>query len=114
MSTFLSKEIQDGLDKARAREKRSKALHRVRFDDSMYPVIELWENGFSVESENAPNMRGLVDIFEGSNHLSRCLIIASDEQNGEVRFEFKRRTLAEDQAPLDFVLPSDAPIALLN
>ena len=53
MSTFLSKEIQDGLDKARAREKRGKALHRVRFDDSMYPVIELWENGFSVESEIA-------------------------------------------------------------
>ena len=114
MSTFLSKEIQDGLDKAHARKKRRKALHRVRFDGSMYPVIELWENGFSVESENASKMRGLVDIFEGPNHLSRCLIIASDEQNGEVKFEFKRRTLAEDQAPLDFVLPSDAPIALLN
>ena len=114
MSTFLSKEIKDDLRKARASEKRRKARHRVRFDNSMYTVIELWENGFSVESENAPNMRGLVDIFEGPNHLSRCLIIASDEQNGEVTFEFKRRTLAEDQAPLDFVLPSDAPIVLLN
>ena len=114
MSTFLPREIQDGLDKARASEKRRKARHRVRFGGSMYPVINLWENGFSVETENTPNMRGLVDIFEGANHVFRCLIIASDEHNGEVSFEFKRSTLVEDQAPLDFVRPSDSPIALLN
>ncbi len=114
MSTFLPKEVQEGLDKARVNEKRRKARHRVKFDGNMYPVVDLWDNGFSVESEDAPQMRGLVDIFEGPTHLSRCLIIASDEKNGEVSFEFKRSTLVEDQAPLDFALRSDAPIALLT
>ena len=114
MTTFLPKEVKEDLEKARAIEKRRRARHRIRFDGNMYPVIDLWENGFSVESKDAPKMRGLVDIFEGSTHLSRCLIIASNEWNGEVAFEFKRSTLVEDQAPIDFVRPKGSPIALLN
>ena len=114
MTTFLPKEVQQDLDRARALKKRLKSRHRVRFGGNMYPVIDMWKNGFSVESGDAPKMGGLVDIFEGANHLSRCLIIASDEQNGEVMFEFKRSTLVEDQAPLDFVRSSNTPIALLN
>ncbi len=80
----------------------------------MYPVLKLWTTGFSVDAENAPHMRGLVDIFEGPKHVSQCLIVASDEENGEVKFEFKRSTPTSDKAALDFVRSPDAPVALLN
>ena len=114
MTTYLSKEVQQSLDEARAQRKRKKARYRVQFDGSMYPVLKLWDTGFSLGAEAAPYMRGLVDLFEGSNHFSRCLIIASDEQDGEVKFEFKRSTPPTDKAALDFARRPNAPVALLN
>ena len=59
-------------------------------------------------------MRGLVDLFEGSNHFARCLIIASDEQAGEIKFEFIHSTPPIDKAALDLTRCPNAPIALLN
>ena len=114
MSTFLSKELQKGLDDARASDKRHKSRLKVQFDGDMYPVLKMWDTGFSVGSDRAPQMRGLVDLFDGARHLSRCLIVASDEENGELAFEFKRSTPAKDNAPLDFERIKSAPIALLN
>jgi hypothetical protein len=114
MSTFLSKELQKGLDDARASDKRRKSRFRVQFDGDMYPVLKMWDSGFSVESDRAPQMRGLVDLFDGARHLSRCLIVASDEENGELAFEFKRSTPVKDKAPTDFPRIKSAPIALLN
>ena len=114
MSTFLSKELQKGLDDARASDKRRKSRFRVQFDGDMYPVLKMWDSGFSVESDRVPQMRGLVDLFDGARHLSRCLIVASDEENGELAFEFKRSTPAKDKAPTDFPRIKSAPIALLN
>ena len=40
--------------------------------------------------------------MDGSKHLYQCLIVASQEEDGEMLYEFKRATVAEDQAPLDF------------
>ena len=114
MTTYLSKEVQKGLNEARAQNKDNTARYRVQFDGSMYPVLKLWDTGFSLGAEAAPNMRGLVDLFEGSNHFSRCLIIASDEQDGEVKFEFKRSTPPTDKAALDFARCPNSPVALLN
>ena len=114
MTTFLSKEVQQDLNEARSKHKRKKARYRVQFDGSTYPVLKLWDTGFSVGSEAAPHMRGLIDLFEGSNHFSRCLIIAAAEQDGEVKFEFKRSTPPADKAALDFARRPSAPVALLN
>ena len=114
MTTYLSKEVQQGLSEARAQHKRKKARYHVQFDGSMYPVLKLWDTGFSLGADAAPHMRGLVDLFEGSNHFSQCLIVASDEQDGEVKFEFKRSTPPTDKAALDFARRPNAPVALLN
>ena len=114
MTTYLSKEVQQGLNEAHAQHKRKKAHYLVQFDGSMYPVFKLWDTCFSLGAEAAPNMHGLVDLFGGSNHFSRCLIIASDKQDGEVKFEFKRSTPPTDKAALDFARRRDAPVAFLN
>ena len=114
MTTFLSKELHADLTSAQKDKKLKKSRLRVEFNGALVPVLKLWDNGFSMDIEHAPQLRGLVDIFDGSRHLSQCLIIASTEENGEIHFEFKRSTDVTDTPALDFVLPKNKPVALLN
>lgn len=113
MSTYMSKEILDGLEAARIASMKKASRLRVQAGDDSFPVLSLWRNGFSVEAETVPTLRGLVDLYDGANHLYQCLIVASDHEKGEMRYEFKRNTMASDKAPLDFYRDPDAPIALL-
>ena len=114
MTTFLSKELHADLTRAQKDKKVKKSRLRVEFNGALVPVLKLWDNGFSMDIEHAPHLRGLVDIFDGSRHLSQCLIIASTEENGEIHFEFKRSTDVTDTPALDFVLAKNKPVALLN
>ena len=89
-------------------------LLRVEAGDDSYRVLRLWSDGFTVEADVVPPLRGLVDLYDGANHLYQCLIIAADAEGGEMRYDFKRSTEAHDRAPLDFYRSPDAPIALLG
>lgn len=114
MEAYFSKEVMDGLRRADALAERKKSRLRVQAGDETYSVLRSWDNGFAVDAEQVPDLRGLVDLYDGARHLSQCLIIRS-EIDGETRnYEFKRRTEAVDAAPLDYERPSDAPIALLR
>ena len=114
MTTFLPKEIQDGLDAARARDLARKSRFRVSMNDQTYKVLKLTEHGFAVDAEAAPHLRGLVDMYDGARQLYQCLIVASSEENGQMWYEYKRNTVAADKAPLDFYREPNAPIALLG
>ncbi|MFV1495696.1 hypothetical protein VWY34_04410 [Phaeobacter sp. JH20_02] len=113
MTTFVPKSVLDALDAARLDGMKRKSRLRVSVDDHMFPVLRMWKDGFSIEAADAPQLRGLVDLFDGSRHLSQCLIVASDEEGGEMRYEFKRATPASDKAPLDFYRAPDAPVGLI-
>ncbi len=114
MSTYISKEVQDGLDQARLKAEKNSSRLRVHVDDKAYPVLKLWDTGFSLDATDAPNLRGLVDLYDGSRHLYQCLIVASEEEFGRMKYDFKRNTAVLDKAPLDFVRDENAPIALLG
>lgn len=114
MTTYLPKEIQADLDAARIETARRKSRYRVEAGAQSFRVLRLWDGGFSVATETAPELRGLVDLFDGGRHLYQALIVASEEEVGEVLYEFKRNTAAADAAPLDFARDPDAPIALLG
>ena len=114
MSTFLPQDVQAGLDAARIKALRKSSRLKIKTDLESFRVLRLWDNGFSLEAGTAPGLRGLVDIYDGECHLYECLIIASDEENGEMRFEFKRNTVVTDQAPVDFYRSENAPVALLE
>lgn len=114
MSTYVSKEISDGLNAARIASLKKASRLRVEMGQEYFKVLRLWKDGFAVEAETTPRLRGLVDLYDGANHLYQCLIIASEEEAGEMRYEFKRNTVAADKAPLDFYRAPDAPIALLG
>ena len=114
MSEFLPKEVREGLEAARKADLKRKSRLRVQVGDNFYPILRLWENGFALDADHAPHLRGLVDLFDGGRHLYQCLIVASSEEGGEMLFDFKRNTAAVDKAPLDYTRPENAPIALLG
>lgn len=114
MTDFLPKEVLDGLHAARKRQMLKSSRLNVRLsEDESYRILKMWDGGFAVGREDAPKLRGLVDIYDGSKHLYQCLIVTSSEDGDEMLYEFKRNTQANDAAPLDFERPDDTPVALL-
>ncbi len=114
MEAVFSPEVMAGLQKARMQDAMKKNRLRVQVGDDTYPVIELWESGFTVLAENAPHLRGLVDLFDSAKHLLQCLIIRSEEDNGVVTYEFKRSTTVVENPPKDFAEDENAPVALIG
>ena len=114
MTTYISEEMRKELDAARIATLKKTSRLRVEAGEEYFRVLRLWQSGFAVEAETTPRLRGLVDLYDGTNHLYQCLIVAAEEEAGEMRYEFKRNTLAADKAPLDFYRSPDAPIALLG
>ena len=74
----------------------------------------MWKTGFSILAEDAPKLRGLVDLYDGANHLFQCLIVKSEEDAGQMQYEFKRATAVVHAAALDFERPDGAPAALIT
>ena len=114
MTTYVPKEVQAGLEAARLAGLKKTSRMQVMVGDDRYPVLRLWKTGFAVEAEAIPQLRGLVDLYDSGRHLYQCLIVASEEDKGEMRYEFKRNTLTADKAPLDFYRDPDAPVGLLE
>ena len=113
MSAFLPKEVREGLEMARAQAKRRKSRLRVKVGDQQFTILRLWDTGFALDPADAPQLRGLVDVYDGAQHLSQCLIVTSDEEKGERVFEFKRSTRASERPPVDYEVNDAAPVALL-
>jgi len=113
MEFQLPKEIQAGLDAARIDNMRKASRLRIEVDGVQHKVLRFWQTGFSLAADDAPHIRGLVDLYDGAVHLFQCLIVAVDEEGGEMRFEFKRATKVSDKAALDFERSADAPAGLI-
>ncbi|WP_158966140.1 hypothetical protein [Chachezhania sediminis] len=113
MTTYMSREVQDGLDAARREALAKSSRLRVGMGDKTFPVLKMWQDGFSVDAEKVPSLRGLVDLYDGARHLRRALIVASEEEAGMIRYDYKLSTEAADSAPLDFYRDPGAPVALL-
>lgn len=114
MEAQLSREVQDGLDAARVKKMRKSSRLKIVAGGQDYKVLRQWATGFSMVVDTAPHLRGLVDLYDGAVHLCQCLIIAADEEGGEMKFEFKRATKVADRAALDFEESSDAPVGLIS
>lgn len=120
MPTFLPKDVLAGLEAARKRDRKRNGRMLVEADGKTYRVISFWEGGFALDAENAPHLRGFVDLYDRGQHLYQCLIIASGEEDDRMIYEFKRLTAIQDRPPQDFApergdrialpLPSDLPL----
>ncbi len=114
MITVLPDDIQAGLDQARKRALKRSSRLALEAGDQRLKVLRLSDNGFAVDAAQAPHLRGLVDLYDGTRHLSRCLIVASEEEGGEIRYEVKQMTAAADEQPLDYERAENAPVGLIE
>ncbi len=114
MEVFISKEIQAGLDAARRANLRKASRLRIDLNGRLIKVLLMWENGFAVAHEDAPDLRGLVDLYDGAHHLFQCLIVGREEQHGEVHYTFKRGAPVTDHAGLDFEGAVSVPVGIIG
>lgn len=114
MLEFLPHHVRDGLEAARKREERKRSRLRVHVGDAIYPILRMWTDGFALDADQVPGrLRGLVNIYDGSRHVSQCLIIATAIENGELVCEFKRATAVTDRPALDYLRDENAPVGYL-
>lgn len=114
MEMQLPPDVQNGLDAARRAAASNSSRLRVEVCGVPYRLLRAWSDGFAVDADHAPHLRGLVDLYDGARHLSRCLIVAASDEGTEWHFEYKRMTEASDVQPADFVRAQDAPAGLLE
>ena len=112
----LPDEVREGLEAARRRDWRKGRRLRVQIgEDRFLPILRLWEDGFALDAETAPHIRGLVDIWEGGRHLYQCLVICSSIEGRERIYAFKRQTAVVETPPAaDYAPDPAAPVALLT
>ncbi len=97
---------------SRGGERRQKKL-RVTAGGESFPIGELGREGFTLAGEARPNLRGLVDIYDGTNHILQALVVRAGGSGEAPRYEFKLRTQPRDKAPRDFAVDPAAPVGLL-
>ena len=113
MSDYLPEAVRKGLEDARKAMQRRSSRLCVHDGEEVHRVLRLWDTGFTLDAKDAPQLRGFVDIYDGSRHLYQCLIVASYEQEGERVYDFKWSTAVAGGPALDFVRADDAPVALI-
>lgn len=114
MLEFLPEDVRRGLEGARIRAERKGSRLCIHVKDAVYPIHSLSDHGFSVDTKRVPQLRGLVDIYDGPKHLSHALIIAASEDGTTMTYEFKRETPV-NQAPIrDYVEERQRPSGYLT
>lgn len=114
MLESLPKSIWNELHAAQSKAAAKTNRLRVEVNGESYRIERMTSTGFALDLEDAPKLRGLVDIFDGGRHISQCLIVAAAQDGAQMVYDFKRNTAAGDGAPLDFERIENAPIALLG
>ncbi len=114
MDAFLSDEVLQGLERARKQAQRKKNRLRLHVGDEIYPLLKLSDDGFEMERDAAPHLRGFVDIYDGARHLATCLVIHSEPEGSVMRYEYKRHTDVTNGPAKDFAVDDNAPVALLG
>lgn len=113
MDDPLPEALRAELAAAQRRKARRATRLRVRVGGETYPILRLAEAGFSLDAQDAPNLRGLVDIYDGGRHLYECLVVYSALEGDVMSYEFKRSTAARTAPPRDFRPDEEPPAGLL-
>ena len=114
MEAILSEEVRAGLAAARSASLRKGGRLRLEVNGRRHAILRMWHTGFALDPKEVPQLRGLVDVYDGAIYRMRCLVVAGDEVDGEMQYEFKRATPVSEAPALDFVREAHAPVALID
>lgn len=113
MSENLPKAVREGLEQARIADARRDCGLCIHDGAAVFRILRLLPDGFAMPAQDAPRLRGHVDLYDGARHLSRCLVVTSREEAGERIYEFKRATPVSDRAPVDYEQGAETPATRL-
>jgi hypothetical protein len=95
MDVFLPKGFEAGLAKPRMRRPARASNLCVKAAGVYYPVLRRWASGFAVSAMDVPALEGVVDLYDGADHLHQCLITRCESAKGEHIFAIKRSAAVE-------------------
>lgn len=109
---FMRTDIVDELNAPAIRKRGPR--YAMRSGDQVYPILRMERDGFTIAAEQAPALRGFVDITLNEDRIARCLIFCNGCEDGIVSYGFKRMTADGPPTPTDFVTDPHKPAALLT
>ena len=77
MIESLPQSIRNELHAAQSKAAAKKSRLRIMVNGESYRIERMTGSGFALNMDDAPKLRGLVDIYDGGRHVSQCLIIAA-------------------------------------
>jgi hypothetical protein len=90
MDTFLPKGFEAGPTRSKTSRQRRVAQLSVASGGVIFPVLRRWATGFAVSAADVPTLSGVVDLYDGAEHLHQCLIIRCERLDDENVFIIKR------------------------
>lgn len=102
-----AKVLSDGMDQGRFRKPDQSGTYRVVAGGYSYPVVRLTNAGFALSAQDAPKLRGVVELYRDREYVLMGLVMANAPEDGEIFYDFKRATPVTDRPPLDFVMRLD-------
>lgn len=89
---ILPNDVLAAMHAATDRETRRRSRLRIEVAETSYRVLRRWRGGFALDAGQIGHLRGRVGLFEGIQHLSECLIVASELADGELICTIKSET----------------------
>ena len=90
MDVFLPEGFEPNLSRPQKSRPARAGRLRVKMGGVFIPVLRRWTTGFAVSAEQVPAMQGIVDLYDGAEHLYQCLIMKSERVQDEWAFTVKR------------------------
>ena len=102
METKLPSQVAEALAANAAAIHAKQNRYRVRAGTREVRLVDLALDGFVIEADGRPPLRGYADIFRGDECILRGLVICAWAADGLVGYEFKRGT-TDGTPPSDYV-----------
>lgn len=62
----------------------------VKAGEAVFPVLRIWDGGFAVAADLVPVLSGLVDLYDGTEHLGQYAIRRCETAMSERSFVVRR------------------------
>ena len=104
MDSIIPGQVLSEIERIRRAGNRSKSRHLVVAGPRRHRVMELTANGFVIEADGLPRLRGFVDILKDDERIARRLAQFAWAEDGLVGYEFKHDA-GRRETPPDYVEP---------
>jgi hypothetical protein len=104
MESVLPGEVLSEIEHSRRRSRRARTRHLVVAGAREHRIVELSDDGFVIEADGLPHLRGYVDIMLGEERIARRLVVFAWARDGLVGYDFKLGAIRHF-APADYVRP---------